>query len=360
MNKFIRIANKNKLLSVVAMIALVASLIITQTACSSEVKPVSKDNYYLDTTCNISVYAADEVGTAHADSDESTLNEEVANAAIDKAYELCAELDKTLSKTVEVSDISKINNANGEWVAVSDYTVELLQKGIEYSKLSDGQFDITVGGITGQWDFHATDPTLPDKDKLADAAKHVDYSAVQIDGNMVCLTDSKAQIDLGGIAKGYIGDKIVEVLEENGVTSAIVNLGGNIICIGAKPDSEGFTIGVEAPFSDRTEIVGSTQVSDKTLVTSGVYERMFEIDGKIYHHILDTKTGWPVDSDLNSITLVADKGHSVDCDAMSTICLIKGYKEAKKFIESQDGIEAVFILKDGTVKTTKGLQFDKK
>lgn len=329
----------NKLSRIAALSILAASLIITQTACSSEVKPVSKDNYFLDTTCNISVYEG-----------------ENPEQAIDAAYKLCAELDKTLSKTVAVSDISKINNANGDWVAVSDYTIELLQKGIEYSKLSDGQFDITVGGITGQWDFHATDPVLPDEDELARAAKHVGYSAVQIDGNMVCLTDTKAQLDLGGIAKGYIGDKMVEVLEENGVTSGIVNLGGNIICIGSKPDSEGFTIGVEAPFSDRTEIVGSTEVADKTLVTSGVYERMFEIDGKIYHHILDAKTGWPVDSDLNSITLVADKGHSVDCDAMSTICLIKGYKEAKKFIESQDGIEAVFILKDGTVKTTNGMK----
>ena len=332
----------NKIIRIATITTLVASLIITQTACSSEVKPVSKDNYFLDTACNISVYEG-----------------ENPEKAIDAAYNLCAELDKTLSKTVAVSDISKINNSNGDWVAVSDYTIELLEKGIEYSELSDGQFDITVGGITGQWDFHAVDPVLPNEDELANAARHINYSSVQIDGNMVCLTDPKAQIDLGGIAKGYIGDKMVEVLEENGVTSGIVNLGGNIICIGAKPNSEGFTIGVEAPFSDRTEIVGSTEVADKTLVTSGVYERMFEIDGKIYHHILDTKTGWPVDSDLNSITLVADKGHSADCDAMSTICLIKGYAEAKKYIESQDGIEAVFILKDGSVKTTDGMQFKK-
>ena len=322
---------------------ILAALIITQTGCSGEAKTVSKDNYYLDTTCNLTVF---ETGDG--------LDEEVANAAIDKAYELCALLDKTLSKTVEVSDIAQLNAAGGQWVEVSDYTRDLLNDGLKYSELSNGVFDITVGRLTDLWDFHAVEPVLPDAADLEDAVKHVGYSMIEIDGNRVRLTDPAAKIDLGGIAKGYIGDRMAEVLEENGVTSGIVNLGGNIICIGSKPGADGFNIGVEAPFSDRTEIVGSIEVADKTLVTSGVYERMFEVDGKIYHHILDTKTGYSVDSDLNAVTLIADKGKSMDCDAMSTICLIKGYEGARKFIESQDGIEAVFVLKNGDVKMTDG------
>lgn len=322
---------------------ILSALIITQTGCSSEVKTVSKDNYYLDTTCTLTVY---ETGDG--------LDETIANEAIDKAYELCALLDKTVSKTVEVSDIAKINSAGGQWVQVSDYTIELLHGGLKYSELSDGVFDITVGRLTDLWDFHAEEPVLPDEDDLADAVKHVGYEMVQIDDNKARLTDPASKIDLGGIAKGYIGDRMAEVLENNGVTSAIVNLGGNIICIGSKPGADGFNIGVEAPFTDRTEIVGSIEVADKTLVTSGVYERMFEIDGKIYHHILDTKTGYSVDSDLNAVTLIADKGKSMDCDAMSTICLIKGYQDARKFIESQEGVEAVFVLKNGDVKMTDG------
>ena len=322
---------------------ILSALIITQTGCSSEVKTVSKDNYYLDTTCTLTVYET-----------EDGLDETIANEAIDKAYELCALLDKTVSKTVEVSDIAKINSAGGQWVQVSDYTIELLHGGLKYSELSDGVFDITVGRLTDLWDFHAEEPVLPDEDDLADAVKHVGYEMVQIDDNKARLTDPASKIDLGGIAKGYIGDRMAEVLENNGVTSAIVNLGGNIICIGSKPGADGFNIGVEAPFTDRTEIVGSIEVADKTLVTSGVYERMFEIDGKIYHHILDTKTGYSVDSDLNAVTLIADKGKSMDCDAMSTICLIKGYQDARKFIESQEGVEAVFVLKNGDVKMTDG------
>lgn len=334
------------------ILILFVSLIITQTACSSEVEPVSKDNYFLDTTCNISIYATDDTG------DE--LDEDVANKAIDKAYKLCAKLEKILSRTIAVSDVSKINSSNGKWTKVSDYTVELLNKGIKYSKLSNGAFDITVGGITSEWDFHAEEPELPNKEKLQEAIKHIGYENIVIEGNKVRLIDSHTQIDLGGIAKGYIGDKIAASLEEDGISSAIVNLGGNIICIGSKPREEGFTIGIEAPFSDRTEIVGSVLAKDKTLVTSGVYERMFEINGKIYHHILSTETGWPAKSDLDSVTLIADKGHSVDCDALSTTCLISGYNEAKKIIESQDGIEAVFVLSNGDVKFTEGALFSSK
>ena len=328
-------------LSILTLI--ITGLIITQTGCTKEVVPVSKDNYLLDTTCTLTVY---ETGDG--------LDEDVANKAIDDAYDLCAQLDKTLSKTVEVSDIYKVNSAKCQWVEVSDYTAELLKAGLEYCELSNGRFDVTVGRLTDLWDFHAAEPKMPKADDVDDAIKHVDYKCVEMNGNQVRLTDPDMKIDLGGIAKGYIGDKMVELMEEEGVTSGIVNLGGNVICIGSKPGEDAFNIGVEAPFSDRTEIVGSIPVADKTLVTSGVYERMFEHNGKIYHHILDVDTGYSIDNDLDAVTIIADKGKSMNCDAMSTICLIKGYEEARKFIESQDGVEAVFILRDGTVEKTDG------
>jgi thiamine biosynthesis lipoprotein len=138
----------------------------------------------------------------------------------------------------------------------------------------------------------------------------------------------------------------------------VINLGGNVICIGGKTDEDDFVIGVETPFSDRTEIIGKIGVRDKTLVTSGVYERRIEVDGKTYHHILDTETGWPVDTDLNAVTLIADKGRSGDIDALSTICLIKGADEGMRFIEKQEGVEGVFVLSDGSVRTTAGAGFE--
>ena len=342
-------------------ILLISAMLLMLCGCggadSTPSEPVVGDGYYLDTVCSITVYRM--AGDQGEVKDAAEMSEE-AGAAIDEAFELCKDLESKISRTREDSEISSINNAKGEWVEISDDTLELIQKGIEYSKLADGRFDITVGGVTEQWDFHAPEgeAKLPDADKLAEAAGHIGYKKVEIEGNKVRLSDPETKLDLGGIAKGYIGDRMSEFLESKGVVSAVVNLGGNVVCIGGKTDEDDFAIGVEAPFSDRTEIIGKIDARDKTLVTSGVYERQIEVDGKRYHHILDTKTGWPVDTDLDAVTLIAGKGHSGDIDALSTTCLILGADEGKKFIEDQDGVEGVFVLSDGSIVTTADAGFE--
>ena len=316
-------------------------------------EPVMDDGYYLDTVCSISIYRMEDAqGDVRSAADVS----EEAQSVISEAFDLCSELESRVSRTRRDSDISRLNRADGEWVEVSEDTRELIQKGMEYSYSSDGSFDITVGGITEQWDFHAAEgeAKLPDAEALAEAAKHVNYRNIAIEGNRVRLTDPETRIDLGGIAKGYIGDRMTELLESRGVVSAVINLGGNVVCIGGKTDDDDFAIGVETPFSDRTEIIGKIDARDKTLVTSGVYERQIEVDGKRYHHILDTKTGWPVRTDLDAVTLIADKGCSADIDALSTTCLIKGADEGMELIENRDGIEGVFVLSDGSIRTTEG------
>lgn len=337
------------------LIACVFAMMLVMSSCgkgAAAPEPVMNDGYYLDTICSISIYrmedAQGEVKNAVDMSDE-------ANAVIDEAFELCKDLESKLSRTRKDSDISNINNAKGKWVDVSEDTRMLIQKGMEYSHSSVG-FDITVGGITEQWDFHAPEgeAKLPDADKLAEAAKHVNFRNIAIEGNRVKLSDPETKIDLGAIAKGYIGDRMTELLESRGVVSAVINLGGNVICIGGKTDEEDFVIGVETPFSDRSEIIGKIDARDKTLVTSGVYERRIEVGGKTYHHILDINTGWPVKTDLDAVTLIADKGCSADIDALSTTCLILGADEGMKLIEGQDGIEAVFVLSDGDIRTTEG------
>ena len=336
-------------------------LIITQTACSNMgiagAEPVMKDGYYLDTICSVTVYRmTGEDGTVK---DAADMSEE-AEAAIDGSFELCSDLESKLSRTRKDSDISRINSAKGEWTEVSAETIEIIQKGMEYSHMSDGVFDITVGGVTKQWDFHAAEgeAKVPDEETLAEAVKHINYRNIAVEGNRVKLTDTETEIDLGGIAKGYIGDRMTEFLESKGVVSAVINLGGNVICVGGKTDEDGFVIGVEAPFSDRSEIIGKVNARDKTLVTSGIYERRIEVDGKTYHHILDTKTGWPVETDLDAVTLIADKGRSADIDALSTTCLIKGSDEGMKLIENTDGVEGVFVLSNGDVRTTDGAAFE--
>ena len=348
-----------RLLSKLNILLLAAVMAAALCACSggSAPEPVMKDGWYLDTVCSISVYRmTDDQGEVK---DAADMSEE-AETAIDEAFDLCRELESRISRTVEGSDISRINSAGGEWVDVSEDTRELIQKGMEYSHMSGGAFDITVGGLTEQWDFHAAEgeAKLPDEEALAEAAKHVNFRNLAIEGNRVRLTDPETKLDLGGIAKGWIGDRMTEVLESRGVVSAVINLGGNVICIGSKTDTDAFVIGVEAPFSDRTEIIGKINASDETLVTSGVYERRIEVDGKTYHHILDTKTGWPVETDLDAVTLIADKGRSGDIDALSTICLIKGSAEGMELIEKTDGVEGVFVLSNGDILTTDGAGFE--
>ena len=365
-----RISTKTSKYYIKPILLLVFSvlMIISQSGCggdgvnSAESDPVTDDNYFLDTVCTISIYEIlDGEGTPVPASE----NAEAAQEAIDAAWEKCAELDKTLSRTQDASEVSALNDAGGNWVEVSDITADLVKKGLYYSELSGGDFDISIGGVTDLWDFHADpeDARVPDADKLAEAVKHVDYRNVEINGNKLRIKDPDGKIDLGGIAKGYIGDRMTEVLEEAGVTSGIINLGGNVICIGAKDnnaegDDGAFVIGVEAPYSDHTEIVGKIRAKDMTLVTSGVYERQIEVDGKIYHHILSTRTGYSVESDLDAVTLAGAKGQSGDLDALSTICLIKGSEEAKKLIEGLDGIEAVFIKSDGSIDQTSGMEFE--
>ena len=350
-----------RLLSKLNILLLIAVMTATLSGCgagSSGPEPVTQDGWYLDTICSISIYRM--MDDVHGEvKDASEMSEEAA-AAMEEAFDLCRDLESKVSRTKEDSDIGRINSAGGEWVDVSEETRELIQKGMEYSYTSDGAFDITVGGLTEQWDFHADEDEAktPDEEALAEAAKHVNYRNLAIEGNRVRLTDPETRLDLGGIAKGWIGDRMTELLESKGVVSAVINLGGNVICIGGKTDKDDFVIGVEAPFSDRSEIIGKVKSRDKTLVTSGIYERRIEVDGKTYHHILDSKTGWPVETDLDAVTLIADKGRSGDIDALSTICLIKGSAEGMELIENTDGVEGVFVLSNGDIRTTGGAAFE--
>lgn len=329
----------------ILLICILFSLfIIPQTGCGNE-EPVSKTSYYLDTTCQIDIFGMDE---------------EQAASIIDDAFMVCADYELLLSKTKEDSDIWKINHAKGKAVECDKDTVEVIKRGIYYGDLSKGKFDITIGKVTDLWDFHADEPKVPEKAKIRDCLSHVDYKMIKIDGNKVSLSDPEAQIDLGGIAKGYICDKVTEFLKDNGVECAIVNLGGNIAVIGQKNGKDDFMVGIEKPFSDRSEVVGAVAAHDKTFVTSGIYERCFEQDGKTYHHILDVNTGYPVDSDIISVSIISDLGESVNCDGLSTLCLTLGVDEATKLINSIDGVEAVFIDKDGNITSTENSGFEER
>lgn len=335
--------NKTKFLLITV---LTAFIIITHTGCGGE-EPISKEGFCLDTVCTITIY----------DDDSEVNREEVLEAA----FELIDEREAILSKTIDGSDVSRINSAKGDVVDVENVTRDVIEMAQLIAEESEGAFDITIGKVSELWDFHAEEPKLPDDEDIKTAVSHVDYGNVQIRGNEVSLADNEAEIDLGGIAKGYIADQVGEYLESEGVRSAIINLGGNVVAIGKKPDDSAFNIGIERPFTDRTELIGSVQVFDATVVTSGIYERNFVIDNKIYHHILDSTTGYPAETDLEAVTIVAAKGNSGFCDAISTACLALGKQKAMDLIKSiqneypDKNIEASFIDNDGNIVQTEGM-----
>lgn len=325
------------------LILLIALIIIPQTGCGKE-EQVSDNGFYLDTDCRVTIYHI-----------KKKQGEKLTKGAL----QLCGQYEKKLSKTVKGSDVDRINRANGKPVKVGKDAMKVIRLGLEMSRDSDGAFDITVGRITDLWDFKSDHPKLPDPAKLKQAVATVDYHQVKLDddANTVQLTRAGAKIDLGAIAKGYIADRVTDYLRENGVEQAIINLGGNVVAIGSKSKGTPWNVGIERPFSNRSEVIGATQVSDAVVVTSGIYERQFKKNGTIYHHIIDPKTGYPVENNVEADTIVSRAGNSARCDGYSTVCLLLGIERGKAFIEKQKGFEALFISRSNKITLTKGMTF---
>lgn len=289
-------------------------------------KVINKSGIYFDTLINITIYGIE---------DETIM---------DKCLSMCSDYEKMFSRTLENSEVSRINKASGEPVKVSKETIEVIKAGIQYSELSDGLFDITIAPVTELWDFHEnSNKVIPDSSDLEEAISHVSYKNIKIDydESTVQLLDSKAEIDLGGIAKGYIADMLKEYLISQGVKSAIINLGGNIETIGLKPDNTPFRIGIKKPF-DENELLDEVLLNNKSVSSSGVYERYFYKDDILYHHIIDPRNGYPVESDLYGVSIICDS--SMEADALGTICVLLGYEKGSKLIDSLDGVEAIWAF----------------
>lgn len=324
------------------LLPVIISAIMFLSGCSIPVSKnaeFSKNGFYFDTIISITIFG---------------MSEEAATAAIDECFEYAKNAETLYSRTVPGSDIDLINKANGDTVWVTDGTVDMLNTALKYSEASDGRFAVTVGALTKLWDFSGADkPSVPYEEDIKKALSTIDDKKIKIDGNDISLSDPSAQIDLGAIAKGYIADNMRQILIDNGVESAIINLGGNVMLLGSHPDGSDFIVGIQEPFASDGTALTSVKASDISIVTSGTYQRYYEIDGRLYHHILDTKTGYPADTGLNSVTIIGTS--SVDCDALSTACFLMGYDEASEYIESLEGYEAVFIDKDNNMEYTSGI-----
>lgn len=325
-------------------IIFVLTMIISQTGCEHKEEMVSDSGFYLDTDCSISLY---------------NIEESKGKEIISGTFKVCKNYENKMSKTIKGSDIYKINHAAGKPVKVDKDTLDVIKLGIKVSKESDGIFDITVGAITDLWDFQTDKPKLPDSGKLKEAVSTVGYKNIVIDGDKVKLKNPKTKIDLGAVAKGYISGKMAEHLKSRGIKNGIINLGGNVVAIGKKPDGSFWKIGIRKPDKGSSKILGATNVEDRVVITSGVYERMFELSGRRYHHILNPKTGYPIDSDLTGVTLITSIDNAGECDAYSTVSLLMGKDKGSNFMKKhKDKYEVMFIDRDGKLAMSDGFSFE--
>lgn len=339
---------------------LVISSAFLMTGCGRVSEPCSQTGFYFDTVIQITLY------------------ESQYASALEECFSMAEAYETLFSASKEGSDIWNLNHAKGKPVEISKETYDLLKEAVYYAELTEGKIDPTTLPLSRLWGFYSeTDDMditenipiqgdsaqnipasrVPSPEEIETCLSHVDYRLLSLseeNGQYIAvLNDAGAQADLGFIAKGYIADKMKEYLVSQGVESGIIDLGGNILTIGEKPDGSSYSVGIK-PLDENGLPVTVLSVTDKSVVTSGIYERCFEENGVSYHHILDAVTGYPAENELYGVTILS--GSSMTGDALSTTCMLLGLEDGIQLIESLPETEAVFITKDKTVYKTSGLR----
>ncbi|WP_411335443.1 FAD:protein FMN transferase [Ruminococcus gauvreauii] len=316
---------------VLAALLLVPGFLISGCG-SKQPEMVSRQGFYFDTVIGIEAYG----------------NPDDVRDAVEHAFALCQDMEKTFSRTRSDSELYALNHRTEQSVEVSDELADVISAGLSYYELSEGRFDITIAPVSELWDFKSENPRVPDADAIAEAVKKVDARKVHVQGNTVTFDSPDTMIDLGAIVKGYAADRLKEHMEEDGITSGMINLGGNVMTIGRKQDGTDWSVGIQKPFAERNETIATLRAPDCSVVSSGVYERYFETDGIRYSHILDASTGYPADTDLWQATVVTDS--SMQGDALSTVCMLLGYEKARQLTDQLDGVQQVlFVGDDGSL-----------
>ena len=295
----------------------------------------SKDLFAMDTYMTLTAYG------------------EHAQEAVDKAAERVEALDALLSTGNENSEIYQLNQ-NGE-ATLSEEGGYLVERALELYKKTEGAFDIAIYPVMQAWGFPTQDYHVPDDDTLKEKLALADASKVNYDKDTrkIFFDQDGMEIDLGGIAKGYTSSQIMQIYQDCGVTSGLVNLGGNVQALGCKTDGSKWRVAIQSP-DDTEEYLGILEIEDQAVITSGGYERYFEDDGVTYHHIIDPAIGYPADSGLISVTIVSDDGTLAD--GLSTSLFIMGEEKAAQFWrENSDEFEAIMETSDGELYVTEGI-----
>jgi thiamine biosynthesis lipoprotein len=307
---------------------------ICQTACSSKNGESQVSFFAMDTYMTFEGYGED------------------AQQALQEAQAEIEKLESEWSVTDTGSEIYKINHSNGTPVTVSEDTAEIIRFALDMADETGGALEPTIYPVLRAWGFTADENRIPDQAELNTLLQYVDYRRVEADGRQIRLPEGM-EMDLGAVGKGYAGDLAAEVLKKEGITSALLNIGGNIQAVGSKTDGDDWRIGIRNPFGEG--YVGVLKESDCAVVTSGNYERYFiGEDGKEYGHIIDPETGYPVDNELASVTIIAKEGKMGD--ALSTSMFVKGVSGAEDYWRNHRDFDMILITKDGQIRLTEGIQ----
>lgn len=307
------------------------------TACqnSDENKKVSKDIFAMDTYMTVTAYGKN------------------AENGVNKAVDEINRLETVLSAEKQESDIYKLNETGSG--TLSTDTKNIVSKALEINKTTNGAFDISIYPLMVKWGFTTQKYNVPSKNEISKLLKDVDSSKIIFDeksGNIKLKENMK--IDLGGIAKGYTSNRVMQIFKECGVKSGLVSLGGNVQALGTKTDGTAWQIAIENP-DKSSDYIGVVSVKDKAVITSGGYERYFEKNGKTYHHILDPETGYPAESGLKSVTIVSDDGTLAD--ALSTSLFVMGKEKALDYWrEHKNEFDTVLVEDNGDITITGGLE----
>lgn len=323
--------------TIVVLLLIVAGVSIGVNIVNSQTTPV--------TTTEMSRFLMDTLVDIRAVGIDSELAAENAFAEMER-------IEQKFSRHLPESEIAKINSAAGDWVTVSKESLDLISTAIKYGEISSGAFDITLGGVIDLWGFTTPNKQVPAPEVITKALESVNYAAIEVDYKQSQIRIPTTTIlDLGGIAKGYAIDRGAAVLREHGIKHAMVYAGGDIVLIGNKQDGSQWRVGLQHP--RESDLVAVVPVTDRSIVTSGDYQRYFMQDDVRYHHILDPQTGFPA-TGLASVTIVARS--AVDADSLSTAVFVLGIEKGLALVESLEHVEAVLITADGSIYVSSGLQ----
>jgi len=280
-------------------------------------------------------------------------------AVLDQVFDRMSTLDTliTTNDDASQSEVNLINeNAGIHPVKVSEDLFQLIVAGKTYSQLANGSFDITIGPLSKLWHIGYPDERKPSQAEIDAILPLINYEDLILDkeNQTVYLKNEGMSLDLGAIAKGFITDEVVKILKANGVTSAVVDLGGNIYVLGQNPSHELWTVGIQNPFLSRGETVGTIQLSNKSVVTSGIYERYLEIDGVRYHHLLNPLDGYPFNNEIAGVSVITDQ--SIDGDSLSTLLFSKGVEEGLELVEKIENVDAIFITRNKEIYLSSNLK----